>query len=243
MEKRQNVSQEYCKALKTLQEGVIGKRKKPRNKDPVPCLAEVQYWPPIPVQEVPPCAEAPTIAEGQRFSVVHEMLCRRLPSLSFLVDGGCLNHVAVTDPSRYTSLQSCRVVVATAKQCEDKRVKFPDAVQVINLNIEDDPEMLNIRKALNVPVVQRDFQSCSAQINYQVILSTPSGASAENLFQGGNHSTHFLASAAMSVYQVGSLCSVEAYEALERYAGNDPKATRKFPSTAKKRSLVRRGRR
>ncbi len=26
----------------------------------------------------------------------------------------------------------------------------------------------------------------------------------------------------MSVYQVGSLCSVEAYEALERYAGNDP---------------------
>jgi hypothetical protein len=28
MEKRQNVSQEYCKALKTLQEGVIGKRKK-----------------------------------------------------------------------------------------------------------------------------------------------------------------------------------------------------------------------
>lgn len=114
---------------------------------------------------------------------------------------------------------------------------------MINLNIEDDPEMLNIRKALNVPVVQRDFQSCSAQLNYQVILPTPSGASAENLFQGGNHLTHFSASAAMSVYQVGSLCSVEAYEALERYAGNDPKATRKFPSTAKKRSLVRRGRR
>ncbi len=29
----------------------------------------------------------------------------------------------------------------------------------------------------------------------------------------------------MSVYQVGWLCSVEAYEALERYAGNDPEAT------------------
>ncbi len=171
------------------------------------------------------------------------MLCRRLPSLSFLVDGGCLNHVAVTDPSRYTSLQSCRVVVATAEQCEDKRVKFPDSVQVINLNIEDDPEMLNIRKAINVPVVQRDFQSCSAQLNYQVILPTSSGVSVDNLFKGGNHLTHFSASAAMSVYQVGSLCSVEAYEALERYAGNDPKATRKFPSTAKKRSLVRRGRR
>ena len=70
MEKRQNVSQGYCKALKTLQEGVIDKRKKPRNKDPVPCLAEVQCWPPIPFQEVPPCAEAPKIAEGQRFSVV-----------------------------------------------------------------------------------------------------------------------------------------------------------------------------
>ena len=183
--------------------------------------------------------EAPKNAEGQRFFVVHELSCRRLPSLSFLIDGGCLNHVAVTDPSRFTSLQSCRVVVATAEQCEDKRVKFPDAVQVINLNIEDDPEMLNIRKALNVPVVQRDFPSCNAQLNNEVILSTPS---AENMFQGGNHLTHFSASAAISVYQVGSLCSVEAYEALERYAGNDPKATRKFPSTAKKRSLVRRGR-
>jgi hypothetical protein len=106
---------------------------------------------PIPVQEVPPCAEAQKILEGQRFSVVHEMLCRRLPSLSFLVDGGCLNHVAVTDASRYTSLRSCRVVVATAEQCEDKRVKFPDAVQVINLNIQGDPEMLNIRKALQRP--------------------------------------------------------------------------------------------
>ena len=89
--------------------------------------------------------------------------------------------------------------------------------------------MLNIRKALNVQVVQRDFQSCNAQLKYKVILPTHS---AENLFQGGNHSTHFSASAAMSVYQVGSLCSVEAYEALERYAGNDPKATRMFPSTA-----------
>ncbi len=90
--------------------------------------------------------------------------------------------------------------------------------------------MLNIRKALKVPVVQRDSQSYNAHFNYQIILPTPS---AENLFQGGNHLTHFSASAAMSVYQVGSLCSVEAYEALERYAGNDPKATRKFPSTAR----------
>jgi hypothetical protein len=63
MEKRQNVSQGYCMAIK-----------KPRNKDRVPCLAEVQCWPTISVQEVPPCADAPTIAEGQRFSVVHEIL-------------------------------------------------------------------------------------------------------------------------------------------------------------------------
>jgi hypothetical protein len=111
---------------------------------------------------------------------------------------------------------------------------------VINLNIQDDPEMLNIRKALNVPVVRRDLQSWNAKFNYQVILPTPS---AEKIFQGGDHLTHFSASVAMSVYKVGSLCSVEIYEALERYAGNDPKATRKFPSTAKKRSLVRRGRR
>ncbi len=80
---------------------------------------------------------------------------------------------------------------------------------MINLNIQDDPEMLNIR----------------------------------NLFQRGNHLTHFSASAAVPVYQVGSLCSAEAYEALERYAGNDPKVTRKFASTAKKRTLVLRGRR
>ncbi len=145
--------------METLQKGVNGKRQKQRNKDPVPCLAEVQCWPPIPVQDVPPSVEAPKIPEGQTSSVVHENLCRRLPSLSFLVDGGCLSHVAVTDPSRYISSQSCRVVVATAKQCEDKRVKFPDAVQVINLDIQDDPEMLNIRQALNFPVVQRDVQS------------------------------------------------------------------------------------
>jgi hypothetical protein len=240
MEKRQNVSQGYCKALKTLEEGVISKRKKPRHKDPVPCLAEVQCWPPISVQEVPPSVEAPKIAEGQRFSVVQETLGVMLPSLSFLVDGGCSTHVAVTDPSKFTSLQSCRVVVATAKQCEDKRVKCPDAVQVINLNIQDDPEMLNIREALNIPVVQRDIKSCGAQLKNQVILPTPS---AENLFQGNNQSTLILASAAISVYQVGSLCSSEAYEALEHYAGNDPKATRKFPSTAKKRSRILKGRR
>ncbi len=100
--------------------------------------------------------------------------------------------------------------------------------------------MLNIRRARNFPVVQRDFKSFDAQLNYQVILQTPS---TENLLHGGNHATHFSASAAMSVDQVGSLCSVEAYEALERCAGNDPKVTSNFPSAAKKCPLVRRGRR
>ncbi len=115
----------------------------------------------------------------------------------------------------------------------DNLVKFQDAVYVINLNIRNNPEMLNIRKALNAPVVQRDFQSCNAQLNYQVILPTPSS---ENLFQVRNHLTHFSASAATSVYQVGSLCSVETFEAPEHYdrapERYDPKATRKFPSTA-----------
>jgi hypothetical protein len=73
---------------------------------------------------VPSCGE---IAEGQRFSVVRDIFCRRLPVSVWRM---ILNHVAVTDPSQHSSLQPCCAIDATVKQGEDKWVLGPDALQV-----------------------------------------------------------------------------------------------------------------